>query len=141
MSIEKKKKRKLSIGAAALAAGMAIGSQIPVKDGKASEDAIANFIQSDQGKFSEHNPKGEVVDRRDEPREIANALHFGELEPDPPINDELATSQLAVDLGVNNIGKPPEKSPLEIMRAQKARAAQLAKDAKAAWLRERNKKK
>lgn len=141
MSVErrkgKEKRKNLTVGVAALGAGLVLGSQIPVKStDKPAQDDIARILSENPDKYADLEPKGSVIDRRDEPKEIGNAMHFGELEPSPPINDELATSQLAQEAGARDI----EKSPIQIMREQKARATQLAKNAREAWLRERNKK-
>lgn len=127
-----------SLHAAALGAGLVIGSQIPLGNtDRTADDPIARTLAENPDKYSDFEPTGTVEDRRGEPREISNRLDFSELEPDPPIDDELATSKIAEDAGVNDIAK----SPLEIMRERKSRAAYLAKNAHDSWLRERNKKK
>lgn len=142
MSLEKRKKRRLPLLPEALAAGIALAAhtQMDTKEAKA-EDPIGNFIQQDVGKFSEHAPHGDVEDRRMETKEHAHRLDFSELEPDGPINDELATSGLAEAAGANHIGK----SPLEIMRARKAEAdangKRLAQEVHERWKREQAKKK
>ena len=136
-----KKKKRSSLLPEALAATVALG--IHMSDGKTDAkqtDMIGDFIQQDIGKFSEHDPRGAVEDRRLESQEHAHRPDYSELEPDGPINDDLATSQLAIDAGTNSIGK----SPLEIMRERKAqaeaRAKILAAEAKARWQREQEKK-
>jgi hypothetical protein len=107
MSLERGKRKKKLLYAAGLGAGLVIGSQIPTEKEKPAEDLIARTIIEDRGKFAEHDPRGDVEDRRGESKEIANALHFGELEPDPPINDDLATSELAKEAGSYQIGSQP----------------------------------
>jgi hypothetical protein len=138
MGIERKKIKKLSIGAAALGAGIALGSQIPMEKKETKEDPIASFLVEDKGKFSERDPKGFVEDRRGEPKDIANRLDFSELEPDGPINDDLATSELAEGAGANDLG------PIHIMRKRKAlaeeAAARLAEQARKNWERERSRR-
>lgn len=146
MSHEKpKKKKRTSFLPEALAATVALGMHM--SDGKtdaSKDDAIGNFIEQDVGKYSEHKPKGNVEDRRMETREHAHRLDFSELEPDPPINDDLATSKLADAAGANDIGKSPEMTPVEIMRARKAQAdargKQLAKEVHERWKRDQAKK-
>ncbi len=123
---------------AALGAGLVIGSQIPLKETqKHSDDPIARTLAENPQQFADFEPTGSVDDRRNEPSEIAHAMDYSELEPDSPINDTLATSPLAENAGAHDI----EKSPLQIIRERKARAANLAQNAHDSWLRERNKRK
>lgn len=107
MSLERGKRKKKLLYAAGLGTGLVIGSQIPIEKEKPAEDPIARMIIADRGKFAQNDPRGDVEDRRGESEEIANALHFGELEPDPPINDDLATSELAKEAGAYQMSSQP----------------------------------